>query len=206
MTFGVPYSFVPGTKAKADEVNANFIDVLTKIEDTNLRIDETNSSANTKSAEIATKFDQVEEEITQRANLDLSNLSTTGSAVLSAKANTTDIDGNWIAKNTTLASNVTLSNTAATSYSLSSYLPNDGRTYEVLFSFAYTGDNSVSAQYTINSGFGTTWFLFNYSRNDALTTILPISTARKITITPNTNMTSGTNTFAIKLTAYRKVR
>lgn len=120
--------------------------------------------------------------------------------------NTQDIDGNWIAKNTTLASNVTLSNTAATSYSLSSYLPNDGRTYEVLFSFAYTGDNSVSAQYTINSGFGTTWFLFNYSRNDALTTILPISTARKITITPNTNMTSGTNTFAIKLTAYRKVR
>ena len=33
MTFGVPYSFVPGTKAKADEVNANFIDVLTKIDD-----------------------------------------------------------------------------------------------------------------------------------------------------------------------------
>ena len=32
MTFGVPYSFVPGTKAKADEVNANFIDVLNKID------------------------------------------------------------------------------------------------------------------------------------------------------------------------------
>lgn len=38
MTYGVPYSFVPGTKAKADEVNANFIDVLDKIESSNLRI------------------------------------------------------------------------------------------------------------------------------------------------------------------------
>ncbi len=38
MTYGVPYSFVPGTKAKADEVNANFIDVLEKIENSNTRI------------------------------------------------------------------------------------------------------------------------------------------------------------------------
>ncbi len=38
MTYGVPYSFVPGTKAKANEVNANFIDVLGKIEDSNSRI------------------------------------------------------------------------------------------------------------------------------------------------------------------------
>ena len=44
MTYGVPYSFVPGTKAKADEVNANFIDVLSKIEDTNTRIDDSNST------------------------------------------------------------------------------------------------------------------------------------------------------------------
>ena len=38
MTYGVPYSFVPGTKAKADEVNANFIDVLEKISNSNTRI------------------------------------------------------------------------------------------------------------------------------------------------------------------------
>lgn len=35
MTSSVPYSFVPGTKAKADEVNANFIAVLDKIEQVN---------------------------------------------------------------------------------------------------------------------------------------------------------------------------
>lgn len=38
MTYGVPYSFVPGTKARADEMNANFIDVLDKIESSNSRI------------------------------------------------------------------------------------------------------------------------------------------------------------------------
>lgn len=38
MTYGVPYSFVPGTKAKANEVNANFIDVLEKIDASNSRI------------------------------------------------------------------------------------------------------------------------------------------------------------------------
>ena len=98
MTFGVPYSFVPGTKAKADEVNANFIDVLTKIEDTNLRIDETNSNADSKNAEFATQFEEVEATLAKRANLDLSNLSTTGKAVLSAKANAADINGKWVAK------------------------------------------------------------------------------------------------------------
>ena len=35
MTSGILYSFVPGTKAKADEVNANFLAVLNKIEETN---------------------------------------------------------------------------------------------------------------------------------------------------------------------------
>ena len=35
MTSGIPYSFVPGTKAKADEVNANFLAVLNKIEEIN---------------------------------------------------------------------------------------------------------------------------------------------------------------------------
>ncbi len=35
MTFSVPYSFVPGTKAKAQEVNANFSSVAEQIDETN---------------------------------------------------------------------------------------------------------------------------------------------------------------------------
>ena len=38
MTYGVPYSFVPGTKARADEVNANFIDVLNKIDNVDSKV------------------------------------------------------------------------------------------------------------------------------------------------------------------------
>ena len=35
MTISVPYSFVPGTKAKAQEVNANFTAITGQIEETN---------------------------------------------------------------------------------------------------------------------------------------------------------------------------
>ena len=34
-TYRVPYTFVPGTKAKATEVNANFSSVMDLIEETN---------------------------------------------------------------------------------------------------------------------------------------------------------------------------
>ena len=66
MTYGVPYSFVPGTKAKADEVNANFIDVLDKIKTTNERIDETNSTTQSNKTTLEEKI-----------NTDVSNLNST---------------------------------------------------------------------------------------------------------------------------------
>ena len=66
MTYGVPYSFVPGTKAKADEVNANFIDLLDKIKTTNERIDETNSTTQSNKTTLEEKI-----------NTDVSNLNST---------------------------------------------------------------------------------------------------------------------------------
>lgn len=93
MTYGVPYSFVPGTKAKADEVNANFIDILNKIEDTNSRIDD----ANTKSSqELKETKEELNAEIGQKADLNFSNIGTNAKAMFSAKANNTDIDGKWV--------------------------------------------------------------------------------------------------------------
>ena len=201
MTFGVPYSFVPGTKAKADEVNANFIDVLTKIEDTNLRIDETNSNADSKNAEITAQFEEVETKLNQKTNLDLSNLSSTGKAVLSAKANASDIDGKWVMKVTTLLDNVTLSNSATTTVSLSSYLPSDSNVYEVIFSME---GSCGTAHYRFDTGYGTNYALYEksvYART--LTSI--VSTARKVNIY-STGLCSGTNKMALRATAYRKVR
>ena len=49
MTFNIPYSFVPGTKAKANEVNANFIAVIDELDKINTNIDTLNSSVETQS-------------------------------------------------------------------------------------------------------------------------------------------------------------
>ena len=202
MTFGVPYSFVPGTKAKADEVNANFIEVLTKIEDTNARIDETNTSVATKDAEVASKFEEVNASISQRVNLDLSNLSTEGNNVLAAKADNTDIDGTWTKKLVGLASTATLSNSKDTVYSLASYLPDDGNVYEVFMSIQ--GNCSGKGQFYIDGGFSPAWVLFGQG-DWANTFILPVDTNRTLTYTPS-DIASGTTKCTTRLNAYRKVR
>ena len=203
MTIGVPYAFVPGTKAKADEVNANFNDVISKIENTNSRIDETNSNATTKNEEINTKFKEIETSINDRANLDLSNLSSTGNAVLSAKANVSDLDGKWVAKSLTLTGTTVFSNTDETSYSLANYLPNDGGLYEVKFYIA--GNASKTAQYNYTMGFCWEQLLFVAGNNFASNIIGLANNTRKLRITPTT-ITSGTNQFSVILRAYRKVR
>ena len=202
MTFGVPYSFVPGTKAKADEVNANFIDVLTKIEDTNLRIDETNSNADSKNTEFATQFEEVESTLAKRANLDLSNLSTTGKAVLSAKANAADIDGKWTAKELVLANNVKLANSGTITYSLANYLPSDNNIYEVMISFAGYFDQG---QYNFNTSFYTVHGPYGKNRQVSGSITTPVGTAKELRIYP-TSFCSGDNELTIRINAYRKVR
>ena len=201
MTFGVPYSFVPGTKAKADEVNANFIDVLSKIEDTNLRIDETISNANFKNEETIAKFDEVDVELARCADLDLSNISSTGKALFNAKANISDIDGKWVAKTTVFLDNVTLSNSETTTLSLANYLPNDGNVYEVIFSME---GSCGSAQYRFDTGYGTVFALYAkgvYGRACPMV----VSSARTLNIY-RTSLCSGTNTMTLRATSYRKVR
>ena len=106
MTYGVPYSFVPGTKARADEVNANFIEVLNKIEETNTRIDEANTQNNANKEEIEQVEQNLKTELAKKAGLDLANLNTAGKAVLNNKANAADIDGKWIYKTFTLLGSV----------------------------------------------------------------------------------------------------
>lgn len=203
MTFGVPYSFVPGTKAKADEVNANFIDVLTKIEDTNLRIDETNSNAVSNSAEVTTKFENVEASIDQRANLDLSNISTTGKALFDAKANTSDIDGEWTSKvSEVISASTALSNSKAATYSLANYLPSDGSIYEV--QLTCSGDCDLGQYYLGGSGYSSVVAILSRG-NFSNTFNLIVGSARTITLTP-TSLCSGTNKCSIRLSAYRKVR
>ena len=194
MAYGVPYSFVPGTKAKADEVNANFIDILNKIEDANLRIDGTNENLT----------EQVDELSSTKVNLDLSNLDDTGKGVLNAKANASDLDGKWTYKHITLINNVSLNGTTNLNYSLSSYLPNDGNVYEVIITVnlaasgwkrLYIGTDIVSTLIPICAS----------NKIDASGAILlPVGKGRKISVTRQSTYTG--NIEKLYVSAYRKVR
>jgi hypothetical protein len=203
MTFGVPYSFVPGTKAKADEVNANFIDVLTKIENTNLRIDETNSNVDSKNLEVDAKFEQVGSSLNLRANLDFSNISSVAQAKFDAKANVSDIDGSWVSKSATLMSTTTLSNTDTKVLSLSSYLPNDGNVYEVLM--YVTGVCSSTGAFNFTTNYGGVQAIRCKNNECSCVCILPVNTSRELKIIPS-GATAGTTKAEVFLRAYRKVR
>lgn len=114
MTYIVPYSFVPGTKAKADEVNANFIYLTNGLDDTNDRIDTCNTSISTVQDNLDNNCESLTSEISQ-------------------KANSVELDGNWTYKYLKLFTNANLyhaSNSNAT-YSLSGYLPAGGGLYQI---------------------------------------------------------------------------
>lgn len=204
MTFGVPYSFVPGTKAKADEVNANFIHVLNKIEETNTRVDETNSNSEAIKEEILEKFTQVEEEIENRVDLDFSNISDTAKEILDNKANVADIDGNWTWNVTILVANFILYNPGVSSFSLVNYLPNDGNLYEVIFDLS--GYASGYAYYIFNNNLSSFFCLKVNGGHFSNVFTVPVGKDRVISFTPATTSVNGNTEVFLYARGYRKVR
>lgn len=182
MTYGVPYSFVPGTKAKADEVNANFIDVLDKISATN----------------------------EQKLNRDFSNLNDEGREIFDSKAEIEDIDGHWTLKNQTFLSSESISAGDYKTYSLSSYLPDDNNVYEVIMTGSVESKTASGnyANISIQSSLCSYQTIAKFSgatKIDGNSVIIPIGTNREFyiysTLTQNGNMT-----FGLKANAYRKAR
>ena len=211
MTYGVPYSFVPGTKAKADEVNANFIDVLDKIENANSRIDESNSKTENSFEQINNKIEDVEASC---ANSDLSNLSSAGKSVLDAKANASLLDGTWVNKSVTLCNAKSISANTTHTFSLSSYLPSDSAKYEILVTIAVDFPNNPNSQAAIymKSDFITSLIPLvryrsgqNYSTYASASVVTITSTGRKLTVN-NTEYGVNIPTYTLKVVGYRKVR
>lgn len=185
MTYSVPYSFVPGTKAKADEVNANFNDVIDKLSTTN----------NT---------------VAQKLNLDLSNINEDGQEILDAKADVVDLDGNWTLKNQTLLSGETIVASDYKTYSLSSYLPSDNNVYEVIITGAVESKTTSNnyANISIQSPLCSYQTIARFSgatKIDGNSVIIPVSTNREIYIY-STPTQSGNMTVGLKANAYRKAR
>lgn len=142
------------------------------------------------------------DEIGEARFSDLATEISTNAVNISKKANTTDIDGQWVAKLVTLADDVTLSNSNSTIYSLADYLPNDGNIYEVIISMA--GNFGGLGHYNINTGYNTLLGICGKSAVSYCIT-MPISAARELRFYP-TGSCSGTNKLGIRVTAYRKVR
>lgn len=193
MTYEVPYSFVPGTKAKAYEVNANFNDVIQKILDTNGRIDSSDA------------------QITELT----SGLSTANTNI-SQKANSSDIDGVWVSKLQKIFENKTFSvgNNTQT-YSLSTYLPDDNNVYEVLVSGdGYTGSsNGASIMFGVGSSLVSQNSCILYkcitrTSSSAVSSgcsIIPIDATRNLYINAVIKVANSGSCYLTVL-AYRKVR
>ena len=211
MAYGVPYAFVPGTKAKADEVNANFNDVLSKIEDTNTRIDEVNTSL----SEVDTKIQSTKEELDeQKLNLDLSNISSAGQKLFDAKANASLLDGTWAVKYYKVADSTSISLNTTKTYSLSSYLPKDSSKYEVRCSFWLSGGSSYGDAAQINlytdliSSYTPVGYIVtreNAAYYNASNAFLLVGKDRQVKVM-RTSFGSGSAKFTLHFDAYRKVR
>lgn len=204
MTYSVPYSFVPGTKAKADEVNANFIDLLNKIEETNGRIDQANESLSNSNQEIAEKIEEIN---ASKVDLSLSNIDSTAKALFNNKANAADIDGAWTYKLATVLDG-TQGASSTKKVSLSSYLPNDGKRYEVLMSLTCQTTNYCYMSMNSDIITATNIPCLRCKGNpqyDSGFAIIPVGKGRYVNFITNSTC-AGTNTFWNQALGYRKVR
>ncbi len=135
------------------------------------------------------------------AENDLSNLSATSS---------TNFDGLWVKSEHSLAYDVASPTTTSVEYDLSSYLPNDNYSYEVLFvSSAATGSasNNQCLVSLSNQYFDNVYLCRAHTRNSYVarssgSAILPIGSNHKISV----NAWSGnTGTYSLIALAYRRI-
>ena len=126
------------------------------------------------------------------------------------------VDGQWVFKSTELASGVTWnasSHSNAKDYSLSNYLPNDGRKYEVLI--RATGTTTTTSGKFIRVGISSDIITTSAytcacrtrtssTQNCAGTIILPVGSGRKITVGGTTDA-SADGTYVIRVLGYRRI-
>jgi hypothetical protein len=206
MTYSVPYSFVPGTKARADEVNANFIDVLDKIENTNSRIEDANEQSSAIKTELSEQIDKLDStlmsSIEEKADVSLSNLDSTGKSLFSAKADASLLDGTWVSKASTVFSSLSFTLDEKKTYSASSFLPNDSNLYACLLRFYWLSGASQGVCFKIYTSKGafTTAKASTYGES---TPFLLMKGNETITIQSSGGSSSGATLLSV---AYRKVR
>lgn len=131
--------------------------------------------------------------------------------------NSTCVDGQWVYKNTSLASSVTWnksSHSGAKDYSLSSYLPNDGKKYEVIVRAQGT-TTSTSGKYIsigIYSDIITAQAYVCRCRTRSSSTVncsgnvvIPVGTGRKIYVNGCGSEASADGTYDVACMGYRRI-
>jgi len=152
--------------------------------------------------DIEVDIDEIATDLNGKADVDLSNLNSTGQKV---------IDGQWVEKYLTVASSETAPTTTPLSYSLSSYLPDDGYNYEVIGYASGTTGSSSGNRITLKI-MGD--ILTNSNRIAQVITRtssamicsgyfkLPIGANRWLKMNEDSN---NTGTFSISLIGYRRI-
>lgn len=125
---------------------------------------------------------------------------------------TTCVDGQWVYKYTTIASDVSINGSSALTYSLSSYLPNDGHEYEILISATGQTDTTLNHSHVVY--IQTDIMTANYCLWRARTVIsgtalfsggnaiLPVGTGRSLKLTRNSGYYGTVSLFAF---GYRRI-
>ena len=129
-------------------------------------------------------------------------------------ATTAFCDGNWVNKYFRIANEVEIAPGATKTYSLSSYLPNDGNKYEVLITgYGKTNPSTGSSMYlSLDSDFITSDVMVvhsyasaNYKVHSAFSFTTISSTGRSITVMNGSNAVNN-GVFDIRAIGYRRVR
>lgn len=121
----------------------------------------------------------------------------------------TRFDGQWVYTKSTLANNVSMTNSSQ-DYSLSSYLPNDNYDYEVLFAVNATSGTSsgnriyITLQSDISTAVETAYAIprSNSSVTAYGTCILAVGSGRKVTVAANSTPTGNYYLYAC---GYRRI-
>ena len=122
-------------------------------------------------------------------------------------ATTQFCDGQWTTKALTIVEGAISANATKT-YSLSSYLPNDGRVYEVIFgaTMGFVSESGYAFIYAKTDKITTNVpILRNRDKYAATSFILPVGTNRSVSLYSNSSQT-GTVSIALYARGYRRAR
>ena len=205
MTYGVPYSFVPGTKARADEVNANFIDVLNKIDNVDSKVTDSTADISTRiDNEVSALETKIEEVNSSKLDLSLSNISADGQKLFDAKANANLLDGAWASKTQQVCFEKSITPGTNQTISIASFFPDKTNIYMFILDGYVQAGSSAYIYIESDKTAGVCAFRTT-TKHAGIQSIMITGPTRTLKITSQAG-SSGTSVYTLHIRGYRKIR